>query len=48
LRERLGVEAVFVAEGKVIEEVFYGFDAAVGEVRGYAVADALDVFDRGV
>jgi len=48
LRERFGVEAVFVAEGQVVEEVFHGFDAAGGEVRGYAVADALDEFDRGV
>ena len=48
LRERLGVETVFVAEGQVVEEVFHGFDATGSEVRGYAVADALDEFDRGV
>jgi len=42
------VEAVFVAEGEVVEEVFYGVDAAGGEVRGDAVADALDEFDRGL
>jgi len=42
------VKAVFVAEGQVVEEVFYGFYAAVGEVRSDAVADALDVFDRGL
>ena len=48
LREGLGVEAVFVAEGEVVEEVFYGVDAAGGEVGGDAVADALDEFDRGL
>ena len=42
------MEAVFVAEGEMVEKVFYGFDAAIREVRGYAVADAFDVFDRGV
>jgi len=42
------VEAVFVAEWEMVEKIFYGFDAAIGEVRGYAVADAFDVFDRGV
>jgi hypothetical protein len=43
--EWLGVEAVFVAKGKVIEEVFDGVDAAFGEVGGDAVADALDELD---
>ena len=38
----LDVEAVFVAEGEVVEEVFDGFDAAFGEVVGDAVADAAD------
>jgi len=38
------VKAVFVAEGEVVEEVFYGEDASFGEVRGDAVADALDEF----
>jgi len=42
------VEAVFVAEGQVIEEVFHGFNAAGGEVRSYTVADAFDEFDRSV
>ena len=40
--EGLGVEAVLVAEGEVVEEVFDGEDAAVGEAGGDAVADALD------
>jgi len=42
--EGLGVQAVFVAEGEVVEEVFDGDDAAVGEAGGDAVADALDEF----
>jgi hypothetical protein len=37
------VEAVFVAEGEVVEEVFDGEDAAFGEAGGDAIADALDV-----
>ena len=42
------MEAVFVAEGEVVEEVFDGVDAAVGEARGDAVADALDeLYGRG-
>ena len=45
--EGLGVEAIFVAEGEVVEEVFDGEDAAVGEAGGDAVADALDEFDGG-
>ena len=45
--EGLGVEAVFVAEWEVVEEVFDGGDAAVGEAGGDAVADALDEFDGG-
>ena len=36
------MEAVFVAEREVVEEVFDGEDAAVGEACGDAVADALD------
>ncbi len=39
------MEAIFVAEGQVVEEVFYGFDAAFGEVGCHALADALDEFD---
>ena len=39
------VEAVFVAEGKVVEEVFDGVDAALGEACGDALADALDELD---
>jgi hypothetical protein len=39
------VEAVFVAEGEVVEEVFDGGDAAVGEAGGDALADALDELD---
>jgi hypothetical protein len=39
------VEAVFVAEGQVVEEVFDGGDAAVREAGGDAVADALDELD---
>jgi hypothetical protein len=36
------VEAVFVAEGQMVEEVFDGGDAALGEASGDALADALD------
>jgi hypothetical protein len=36
------VEAVFVAEGEVVEEVFDGENAAFGEAGGDARADALD------
>ena len=43
--EGLGVEAVFVAEGEMVEEVFDGGDAAVREAGGDAVADALDELD---
>ncbi len=43
--EGLGMEAVFVAEGEVVEEVLDGEDAAFGEACGDAVADALDEFD---
>jgi hypothetical protein len=43
----LWVEAVFVAEGEVVEEVFDGFDAAGGEGGGDALADAFYVFDPG-
>ena len=42
------MDAVFVAEGEVVEEVFYGLDAAFGERGGYAFADAFEEFDRGV
>jgi hypothetical protein len=41
------VEAVFVAEGEVVEEVFDGEDAAFGEAGGDAIADALDELDGG-
>jgi hypothetical protein len=43
--EGLGVEAVFVAEGEVVEEVFDGVDTAFGEIGGDAFADALDELD---
>lgn len=42
IRDGLGVEAVFVAEGQVIEEVFDGVEVAAGELGGDALADALD------
>jgi hypothetical protein len=46
--EGLGVEAVFVAEGEVVEQVFDGDDAAFGEAGGDARADAFDgVYGRG-
>ncbi len=45
--ERAGVEAVLVAEGEVVEEVFDGDDAAFGEAGGDAIADALDVLYGG-
>ncbi len=41
------MEAVFVAEGEVVEQVFDGEDAAFGEAGGDAVADALDEFNGG-
>ena len=40
-----GGEAVFVAEGEMVEEVFDGFDLAACELVGDAVADALDEAD---
>ncbi len=43
----LRVEAVLVAEGEVIEEVFDCVDAAGGEAGGDALADPLDELDRG-
>ena len=39
------MEAVFVAEGEVVEEVFDGEDAAFGEAGGDAGADVLDELD---
>jgi hypothetical protein len=39
------VEAVFVAEGEVVEEVLDRDDAAGGEVGGDALAHALDELD---
>ena len=39
------METVFVAEGEVVEEVFDGGDAALGEAGGDALAYALDVLD---
>jgi hypothetical protein len=43
--EWAGVEAVFVTEREVVEEVFDGDDAAGGEVGSDAFADALDELD---
>ena len=43
----LRVQAVFVAKGQVVEQVFDGFDAARGEGGGDAFADAFYEFDRG-
>jgi hypothetical protein len=46
--EGFWVEAIFVAEGEVVEEVFDGGDAALGEVGGDALAYALDeLYGRG-
>jgi hypothetical protein len=45
--ERARMEAVFVAEGKVVEQVLDGFDAALVEPGGDAVADSFHVLDRG-
>jgi hypothetical protein len=39
------VEAVLVTEGKVVEEIFDGMDAALGEVGADALTDAFDEFD---
>lgn len=43
--EGAGVEAVFVAEGEMKEEVFDGEDALVAEEFGDGGADALNVLD---
>jgi hypothetical protein len=40
------VEAIFVAEGQVVEQVFDGGDAAFGQARSDAIAYALDEFYR--
>ena len=45
-REWPGVEAIFVAEGQVVEQVFDGGDAAFGQARSDAIAYALDEFYR--
>lgn len=42
----LRMEAVFVAEGKVVEEIFDGVKIAAGELGGDALADALDKAER--
>ena len=47
LGDGFGGEAVLVAEGKVVEEVFNGFDAAAGELFSDALAYALDEFYGG-
>jgi hypothetical protein len=41
------MDAVFVAEGEVIQKVFEGEDAALGEQLGSLRADALDHADFG-
>jgi hypothetical protein len=42
------VEAIFVAEGQVVEEVFDRGDAAFGQARSDALAYALDeLYGRG-
>jgi hypothetical protein len=43
--EGLGVEAVFVAEGQVVEEVFDGVDTALGERDGDALTYTLEELD---
>ncbi len=45
--QRDRVEAVLVAKGEVVEEVFDSLDPALGEALGDAVADALDELDGG-
>ena len=42
LGDGLGMEAVFVAEGEMVKEVFDGVEVAAGEFGGDAIADALD------
>ena len=41
------MDAVFVAEGQIIQEVFEREDAALGEQFGALGADALDHADFG-
>ena len=43
----LDVEAVFVAEGEVIQEVFNSVDLSFGEVGGDVRADSLDELHGG-
>jgi hypothetical protein len=43
-----GVQAVFVAKGKVVEQVFDGEDVFFGEGLGDAGANAFDELDRSV
>ena len=42
LGDGLGVEAIFVAEGEMVEEIFDGVEVAAGELGGDALADAFD------
>ena len=42
-----GLQPVFVAEGKVVEQVFDSVNAARGKVGGDTLADSLDVLGRG-
>jgi hypothetical protein len=41
------VDAVFVAEGEIVEEIVDGVDAALGEEFGAVRADAFDHADFG-
>ena len=47
LGHRLRVEAIFIAERQVIEEILDCFDAAFGETFADALADTLDELYRG-
>jgi len=46
-RERLRIQAVFIAEGQVVEDVFHRVNAARGHLLGQPRANALDEFDAG-
>ncbi len=43
---RARMQAIFVAKGKVVEQVFHGGDVLFGKGLGDARTDTLDEFDR--
>ncbi len=46
LGERAGIQPVFVAKGKMEEEIFDGEDGLLGQSPGDSGANALDELDR--